>query len=104
VSFVCERDGGPAVVCSLAEDAVRLNSCERVKTIIVAGCAIGDVEWCRRVVESIGVDDVVESWGRSLVDMSVTVDIYIHTPLIKEVFKSCLAVCAHRRRSGEVPI
>jgi len=70
--------------------AVRLDCAKGVKSIIVACCAVGKVKGGARIVETVGIDDVVVDGHSSLVKMSMSVDIHIYTVLVEEILKGGL--------------
>jgi hypothetical protein len=56
-------------------DAIRLDRCKRIKTIIVACRTVGDVKRRARVVETIWIDDTVVYGSCSLVEMRMPINI-----------------------------
>lgn len=71
---VVEGDSAPAerVVLDVKVEArVVVVLVEGVETVVVARCAVGDVPWCRGVVELLGVADTVGHGGEALVDVGV---------------------------------
>lgn len=71
---VVEGDSAPTVHLVFdvkVEARVVVVLVEGVKTIVVACGAVGDVPWCGRVVELVGVADAVVHGGEALVDVRV---------------------------------
>jgi hypothetical protein len=56
-------------------DAVRLNRCKRIETIIVPRCAVGDVQRRTGVVETIRIDDTIVDGSSPLIEMRMPIDV-----------------------------
>jgi hypothetical protein len=56
-------------------DAVRLNPCKRIETIIVARRAVGDIQRRTGVVETIRIDGTIVDGSSSLIEMRMPIDV-----------------------------
>lgn len=94
---VVEGDSAPAVRVVLdvkVEARVVVVLVQGIEAIVVACCAVGDVPWCGRVIELIGVADAVVHRGEALVDMGVARVDEVDTIFDQEWLKDFLATPA----------
>lgn len=95
VGTIRKGEGCPCIVRGGMIYTVRLNVGKSIKTIIVARCAVGDVQRGIGVVEAIRIDDTVVDRGSSLIKMSMPIYIQIHVVRIEQFLESSLTVSTH---------
>ena len=95
VGTIRKGEGCPCIVRGSMIYTVRLNVGKSIKTIIVARCAVGDVQRGVGVVEAVRIDDTVVDRGSSLIKMSMPIYIQIYVVRIEQFLEGSLTVSTH---------